>query len=311
MKYELSFGNSVINLPSSVAGKLPEAGENELKFLLYFSINPELCSDFEKNAKEISKQLSISENELEAALSFWRGAGVIVTSKKRPEKISVPKSIDTYTGEEIKEIVETNGLESILYECQRITGKLYNQTEVSKIAALNSYLNLDAEYILLLFQYCNDKGNSSLRYIEKTAYALFDEGIDTFDKLELYIRSLDEKKSLEGKLRRMFGWGDRKLTPSENKHIATWINDYHYDLGVIEEAYNITVEKTGKLSLPYLSKILSNWYEHGYKTIEEIHSAMDAYEAGKLNVNNKNNDNFDVDEFFELALKRSKKKLKN
>lgn len=310
MKYELFFDSAVVNLPASVMDKLPDIGECELKLLLCLSHDKEILEDFENNEDKLCAYLGVEKSELESALSYWRGTGIIKSAdKKKGKKRTTPRSMPTYTGVEIEEIVDNNNLSEILSECQRITGKLYNQTEASKIAALNSYLNLDAEFILLLFQYCSDNNHSSLRYIEKTAYSLFDMGIDTTEKLEAYIIAQDERNSLEGKLRSMFGWGERKLTPTETKHITSWVNDFHYGIEVIEEAYNITVEKTGKLSLPYLSKILSNWYEHGYKTIEDIHRALAAYEADKLSVNNKKSDSFDVDEFFELSLKRSREKI--
>ncbi|MBR5515223.1 MAG: DnaD domain protein, partial [Clostridia bacterium] len=265
MKYNINYGNSVAVLPCEpVLSKLKDAGEVELKFLLAFICNESLQSDYEGNIDSLSKELSIDRADLDSALSFWRGTGIITVSgnKQKEKKIAKHATLPSYTGEELSKIIDENGLATVIDECQRITGKIFNITEVNRIAALNSYLGMSAEHILLLFAYCSERDNISLKYIEKTAYNLYDNGIDNLEKFEDYIKSEEEKRMLESKLRTLFGWGERSLTPSEKKHIAQWSNEFNYSLDIITEAYNITVEKTGKLALAYLSKILANWHEH-------------------------------------------------
>lgn len=312
MKYEVNYGNGVVVLPKSVTDKLASVGEAELKFLIRILADEELLNDYEANADNVAGELKLSRAELDSALAYWRGADIISASaKKGTRKVARHATIPSYTGEELSRIIDENGLAMIIDECQHILGKVFNVTEVNRIAALNSYLGLDPEYILLLFSYCQSKDKASLKYIEKLAYDLSDNGINTPEKLEIYIKNEEERKSLEGRLRILFGWGERSLTPAEKKHIQQWNGEYGYGEDIIREAYNITVEKTGKLSLPYLAKILANWHDKGYKTLDEIHSAIDSYTKEKEIKNQENTASFDVDEFFELALKRSKEKMLN
>lgn len=315
MKYDINYGNSVTVLPcETVLSKLRDAGEPELKFLIAFASDPTLRENYEANADTLSKELNIERSVLDSALSFWRGAGVIALAqgeeKPKEKKVARHATLPSYTGEELSKIIDENGLSAVIDECQRITGKIFNVTEVNRIAALNSYLGMCPEHILLLFTYCSQKENVSLKYIEKTAYNLYDIGITSFEKLELYIKAEEQKHALEGKLRNLFGWGERSLTPTEKKYITTWSDEYDYTLDIITEAYNITVEKTGKLALAYLSKILANWHGNGYKSLSDVQNAMQEYEKEKESKANEQQ-SFDSDEFFELALKRSREKMAN
>ncbi len=306
MKHEFNYGNGVIVLPDSVVDKLDNTAELELKVLLL------LASERDISPEMIAVKLNSDIGTIEAALSYWRGAGVISSAKPLKEKkVSRHASDIHYTGEELSRILDENGLNKIIDACGAIMGKVFtNTTEISRIAALNSYLGLDGEFILLLFTYCNEKGKNSLKYVEKTAYELYDKGVDTVEKLEEHIRRAEEFHSLENKLRTLFGIGDRALTSTEKKHFTTWFEEYDYGIDVITEAYDITVAKTGKLSLPYLAKILLNWYNKGLKRIEDVRASLEEYEKAKEEKNTENS-SFDIDEFFELALKRSNEKMLN
>ncbi|MBQ3183550.1 MAG: DnaD domain protein [Clostridia bacterium] len=302
MKYEINYGNGVVCVPVSALDKLSQAGETELRVLLA------LCS----GAEDIASATGLEEASIASSLAFWRGAGIISGEKKTAErKVSRHATVPTYTGEDLSRIIDENGLSAIIDECQSLTGRVFNITEVNRIAALNSYLGLSGEYILLLFSYCAEHGKTTLKYIEKTAYDLYDRGIDSTEALEEYIRREEAKHTLENKLRKLFGWGERTLTPSEKKHISTWSDEYNYTFDIIEEAYFITIEKAQKFSIQYLSKILYNWNNSNLRTLEDVKASLARYEKAKSEEQQNTGSSFDVDEFFELALKRSRDKILN
>ncbi len=299
MKYNINYGNGVIVLPETVMDKLKDTGELELKVLVALIAGTE----------DIASALGCDQAKVDSAVSYWRGSGIITENKtEKQRKVARHATAPNYTGEELSRIIDENGLSVIIDECQRISGKVFNITEINRIASLNSYLGLDGNFILLLFTYCAEKGKLSLKYIEKTAYDLWDNGINTSPLLEDYIRREEERHALEVKLRSLFGFGDRALTPSEKKHFASWSEEYGYGIDIITEAYNITVEKTSKLSLPYLSKILSNWHGKGLKTLTDVQNSLAEYAKSK-EITQRSSSSFDVDEFFELALKRSKNNI--
>jgi len=348
MKFDLIFNTDALVIPGAVISKLPDAGEKELKFLLSFISAPEIRSNkaisndvSEQILDRISAALGYSRSDIDLAVAFWRGAGIIRISENSSEnaaqplhdsiqenqtdpetndvapietgsKILIPAdSAPEYTGEELERIFDTDtGLRGLIDECQNIAGKVFNPHEIAKIVALSDYLRLEHEHILLLFSYCCERGKTSVAYIQKTAYNLYNEGIDSLTAFEDYIKRKEAQNELDNKLRKLFGFGNRTITPRERKFFDTWFGEYQITFEMVERAYQITVDNTDKLSLPYLNKILSNWHTSGYKSIDDVDSALEEYrkmkasnETGSSESNSEGS--FDTDKFFELALQRS------
>jgi DnaD/phage-associated family protein len=94
--------------------------------------------------------------------------------------------------------------------------------------------------------------------------------------------------------------GMRELSKKESEKIDMWLKaDISEEL--IRKAYDITVDKTGKASFVYASKIIENWISAGYKTLADVENS----EANHKNAIEKSS--FDVDDFFKAALERSEK----
>ena len=52
--------------------------------------------------------------------------------------------------------------------------------------------------------------------------------------------------------------------------LAMLLKEYGYDENIIYYAYEESIDRTGKMSLPYMDKIIRNWYEKGVKTPMDI-----------------------------------------
>ena len=164
------------------------------------------------------------------------------------------------------------------------------------------------------------RGKRAVGYVEKTAYNLYDEGIDSAAKLEEYIKKKEEKEREEAHLRSLFGLGSRALTAKERQAFTQWLHEWKLPEEVLVRAYEQTVENTGKYSLAYMSRVLESWYMAGLCSIEKLdeyerkrmtsvggasktgaarsaHGASGAAQGGA--------DSFDTDRFVELALARS------
>lgn len=329
-------------LPEKVLSKLDSASEIDIRTILYIAAEigrasgPETASA-EIDASVICEKIGCSQNEVEMSIAFWRGAGVISlncdgegkrkpekskkaetkeeTNTEKEEKVQVIFSDDMphYSGQEIERLCEEKtGLKTLIEECQRIVGKVFNQTEANKIIALSDYLKLDDAYILLVFSYCKSVGKCSVHYASKTAFSLYNEGIDTPEMLEEYIRIAESKNNLSSKLRSLLGMGARRLTKKENDFITEWVSK-EYDYPLIERAYEITIDNTGTASLPYMNKILMSWREQGLSTVADVDKAMSAYKADKQQKTSprKGDSSFDTEEFFKIALEKSYSRAKD
>ena len=227
-----------------------------------------------------------------------------------------------YSGEELAALTDAHGgeLRKLVDTCQGIVGRIFTQAEAGKVVGLYEYLGLDIEHILSLFTYCVHRGKRAVGYVEKTAYNLYDEGIDSAAKLEEYIKKKEEKEREEVHLRSLFGLGSRALTAKERQAFTQWLHEWKLPEEVLVRAYEQTVENTGKYSLAYMSRVLESWYMAGLCSIEKLdeyerkrmtsvggasktgaarsaHGASGAAQGGA--------DSFDTDRFVELALARS------
>ena len=188
---------------------------------------------------------------------------------------------------------------------ENVLGKAFTAQDYNNVMQLKSYFKFSDEYILLLLAHCAEVEKASWAYIRKTATALYDEGISSYSKLEAHFANRHNKRSLEYKIRKLLGIGEREFTKSEKSHIDKWIG-LKTPFELITKAYEITIDKcSGKFSYPYMAKILDNWHTNGIKTAEDVEKSLESYQAKqKLSMST-----FDTDDFFEAALKRSDEKM--
>ena len=138
-----------------------------------------------------------------------------------------------------------------------------------------------------------------------TSTELADRGISTPEALEEEFCAVEAMRTLEGKVRAMFGMKSRSLTKKEEAFLRAW-NEYGYGEEVISVAYELTVNATGEASLPYANSILKRWHEEGLDTLEKIRESLEKREtdAGAESSPILGN-SFDTDAIFEAALSRS------
>ena len=327
MKYKINYGSRVAVIPESAIEALGRAGANDLKVLIA------LCAqNGAVDAKKLSKAASCGEDEVRESLSFWRGTGVIeaidgkesakanyteekeedsgsAEENKAEEKVATPAKklrgadeLPKYTSDQLADILEERQeTAALIDECQRIMGKVFNLKEINVLMGLVDYLQLDCEYIMMLLTYCVSIGKKTLHYAEKLAFALYDEGITQGEQLAEELRRREASASAEGKIRSLFCIGERAFTTKEKKFISAWINDMGYSIEIIEKAYEVTADATGKGSFAYANSILERWNAAGLRTLSEIE---ESYKSGE-GVSKPTTGSFDTDSFFEAAVKRS------
>ncbi|MBQ9750882.1 MAG: DnaD domain protein [Clostridia bacterium] len=321
MKYIINYGSKVAVVPEKALEVSARAGAVELRVLLG------LCAlGGSVDIKKLARSLSISEDDVKSALAFWRGAGVIelgdskeaisdepaaevaVASQKTEEKTVEPAKklrradeLPQYTSDQLSDILEQRKeTATLIDECQHIMGKVFNVKEINVLMGLVDYLELDCEYIMMLLTYCVSLGKKTLHYAEKLAFALYDAGITTGEQLSEELRRRELASDAEGKIRTLFGVGERAFTTKEKKFISAWINDMNYSIEIIEKAYEVTADATGKGSFPYANTVLERWNAAGFRTLEDIEASYKKSGSESPSVGS-----FDTDSFFEAAVRRS------
>ncbi len=322
MKITFKYGDSVLSLPKkAVSEHLSDATREELAVLLALAADPSA------DAEKVCSDLSIDHDEFMKALSFWRGSGVLSVTLSDGEKLPssrkkstksdpVPKKseekkttilptggIPTYTTTQIADFLANDpSLRQYIDNCQQIMGKIFNTGEASALIGIIQYLGVSTDYVSLLCSYAISHGKKSVRYIEKTALNLYDEGIVKYSELEAHFKQMNHTEKMLPEIRNMFGIGDRALISKEKKFIEAWCGEMDFSIDMIRKAYEITVTNTGKASIPYCNSILESWNSSGYRTPKEVDAAAAEYKKQKASATE---GSFDTDEFFEAALRRS------
>lgn len=235
------------------------------------------------------------------------------------KKVLVAREMPKYTGIEISAIIDKDGgkLRDMIDACQQMLGYMFSSPEQATMVGLCDWLGLEADYVMtLVAYYAEKKPGCKVRYLEKAAIDLVNEGIETLDALNDHIRSMELYDSVAGKLRSMLGIGARDFTKKENGYISHWINDLGYGIDMIKAAYDVTCDGTSdhKFDFKYASKVLDGWHLVGVKTPEEAEAENERYRAGKAQSEPQKGASsgklgFDPDEFMKLAVKRSRENM--
>ncbi len=316
MGWSWNYGQGVLNVPAAALDV--DASPAQLAVLLWLSSDLSLA---EKPIR-LAKLASIDRAAAEEALAFWSSCGLLSqgetkqappaapASKKEQKTAPAPKvlqradELPTYTQTELADIIESrSGLRVLVDESQRIMGKMFNPMEVNVLLGMVDWLKLSEEYVLLLLAHAKRIGVKSMRQIERHAIALVDEGITEPDALNEKLRRIEDAKSLEGRVRSLFGMGSRALTAKEQKFFEDW-SSYGYGEEEIRLAYEMTANSTGKASLAYANSILKGWHSEGLKSKAEIEKKMAEEKAAREGAAAFGN-SFATDEFFEAALQKT------
>ncbi len=331
MEWKWNYGQGVLVLPSTV----PEvdATPEQLRVLLWLASDPTL---FAKPA-QLARLAGADRDEIGDILDFWQSVGVLSDGKEaqenkkaqkkptdKPAKSATAKptadtkptadekpvtvlaradELPNYSTAELSELLEkSQSLRMLVNEAQNIWGKVFNPYEAQLLVGLSDYLRLDDEYILLLLAHSKRIGKKSLREVERYALRLVDDGVTNVAALEKFVKRAEMWRTIEGKIRTMFGLENRAFTAKEEKMLSNWAS-YGYGEDIIRRAYEITVNATNKPSLPYANSILERWHSEGLDTAAQIDAKLDAEREKKGQA--VMTGSFDTDDFFEAALKRS------
>ncbi|MBR5123898.1 MAG: DnaD domain protein, partial [Clostridia bacterium] len=193
MNVLIHYGTAVAVVPAAALEVADRATKTDLQVLLTLCAEPTLQVGDSPTAcvNGLASRLGCSSAQVEASLSFWRGAGVLsidceestasvtrtstaepvtaaVTSETpvseptatgKPETSPTPRprpssELPRYTSTELADLLETRQeAAAYLQECQNIWGKMFNTLEYNIILALVDYLGLEWDYVLALLSY--------------------------------------------------------------------------------------------------------------------------------------------------------------
>ncbi|MBQ3842434.1 MAG: DnaD domain protein [Ruminiclostridium sp.] len=288
MDYRINLGawRKVFAVPSCVADNnhLKLASGTQIKVLLYLLAYP----DVSIRDENIAAAIGVGTADIADALLYWTNAGILTNNGgeyypseqtasapavKAPEEahtseLSTPEARAALSSETHfpPKIIAgaVNGDKAVKYlfdTYERLAGRPPRHAEQQTLMILVEEIGLPCEVTMMLVEYCFKIDKASPAYMKAVARDWIESGIDDIPKAEERIRIMQDRHNTEANLRKKFGLSS-SFSAKQRQMIAEW-SDLGIPESLIDEAYDIMLTNTGKLSFPYMDKILRKWHSEG------------------------------------------------
>ena len=252
-----------------------EASKDELKILIALkSTEGETVS-----LETLAQKLGVSVARIKATIALFEESGVLTKgaddflAEVEYEFEVKKKTCDTPL--ESAKSIRDNNLYELFNEIENIFGKTLETREIERIESLYTKKGLSVEYILMLAAHQNDtRMTPTIESLVREATRLQANDIDNLESLEIYLKEKADEIAGEAEMRQILGIRGRAFSKSERAFFKKWMHDYCYGTTIIGEAYDITVGATGKLSLSYMDKILTEWFKSGCRTLDDCRARV-------------------------------------
>lgn len=217
----------------------------------------------------LAEELGITADEAEAALNTLEGLDIISLKEEKTKKAK-PHINAQYDSEELADAMDGNdSFKAVVDFATDKLQKQLNRNDLNTLFSMYDFYGMASELICGVIGYCISIGKYSLAYIFNTAVAMQADGVNSYETLQEYLREKRATDSKASRFRRLCGWGSRELTVKERNYTERWFGEMGLSFELVKHAYEITVNNTGEVALPYMSKLLEKWYAAGIKTAEE------------------------------------------
>ena len=180
-------------------------------------------------------------------------------------------------GEELAASMEDRVFAAMAQETEKLFGYAFSGEDLAALLRIYRTKKLPAEVILQLAQFYKADTRRKhgpgrrlrMSVMEKMAAVWEENGIDTLEKAEDYIRRQESYQTAEGDIKRILQIYGRELVASEKQYVESWLS-MGFSPEAIKLAYDRTIERIHEMNFRYMDKIIINWHEKGLHTLPEI-----------------------------------------
>jgi len=308
---DLSMLFSTTNLPDVfITEYLSQAPGDYIKVYLYILFLSKYNKDIKLN--DLSKKIAVPLNIIQEAIKYWeeaevitkKGSGYIVNNIQEIElnKLYSPKltiSKETIQNME-KDKSRSNAIEAI--NSMFFQG-IMSPSWYSDIDLWFKKFEFDEEVMIALFRYCFEKSALHKNYVKAVADAWHSNNIKTFSDLEEYDENNEKIKKAKKSISKKLGL-TRNLTQYEEAYIEKWLQEYKYNLEIIDLALKKTTSKSNP-NFDYIDKIITDWHDRKLLNSDDVKNYLLEFKnktnqikelekkTGYQNYDQRNIDNFD------------------
>lgn len=261
---------------------LSQASGDYIKIYLYIVFLSKYGKDVKIN--DLSKKLNIDFKTIQEGIKYWEDNGVI-TKKNTGYIINNLQEIELHklykpkvalSSESLKQTAQNQYRAKAIENINNLFFQgIMSPSWYSDIDLWFKKYSFDEEVMIALFQYCYNRSALHRNYIQTVAEAWFKSNVKTFSDLDSLFEKQEKLNTLYKSIGKKLGY-TRALTEYEKGYIEKWTIEYGFDLNIIEIALKKTTAKTNP-NFDYLDKLLSDWHDRGFKTVEEIENFLSEF----------------------------------
>ena len=317
---------SIFAVPADIVDKhIRLANGHQLKVLLWILRN----SPDNPDLSEMCKALKITKDDATDYLQYWVENGILSGNddtyseiKTEETKSSTPKAKEPTpavsaqiieetapskpsSAEILTRLEESPEIGHLFNEAQMKLGKTIGYDGQCTLLLIHDHYGLPTEVIFMMIDYCVSIGKTNYSYIQAVGKDWGLREIDTIEKAAEQIEALRNTHTLWSELSKATDITNKRPTPKQMDIVRRWSEEFEYKIDMVLLAYETMVENTGKFNLNYMNTVLTNWYEKGYRTPDDIKNAeMEFQKTKSKSPKAKSNENasYDLDKFKEQSL---------
>lgn len=257
------------------------------------------------SVSELADLLECTEKDILRALRYWKSEGLLdylddtpddpspkstapspaassglhdvqsgyMTSSIPADSVSDSAALASTTNiQQYRSRKERAEFKELLFVAEQYLGKTLSATDIDQITYFYDTLNMSAELIEYLIEYCVENGHKSMHYINKVALSWHEENITTVNlaKTSSFLYNKNCYCILNA-----YGIKGRGPAASEIAYIRKWSEEYGFALEVILEACDRTMNSIHQPSFDYTDSILKRWKDKNVRQLKDI-DAVDA-----------------------------------
>lgn len=262
---------------------MPQAPGDYIKVYIYGLMHAQ--HGMSLSDKMFAQQLGLSEKKVQDAWGYWEKQGLVkrtfyshngdagvnveyISQKALMYGMSAEAVDEAPEGEHHENILGDEAVKTLLSHVEQVLGRSISSSELLRITGWVKDDGIAPEIVSFAFDYCVQKGKTSIKYIESVVKSWHSEGLDTVDKINEHLQDSDERFYRYKRILQALGF-HRNATEAETKMMDHWFDDMGFSMDKVLEACG----KTTGISNPnfsYVNKVLENWSESSEKTGADV-----------------------------------------
>ena len=240
----LAMGSSTLVDNTFINEFLPAAPDNAVKVYLY---GLALCSSPSKEDNSIDSMataLSLTEEQLFEAFSYWQQMGLVQIVNKSPFEIKYLSARENSGNSKIRVKGKYKDFNDQIQTI--LSGRMISPIEFNEYYHLIENQHFEPEALIMIIKYCTNIKSADIgsAYIIKVAKSFGEQGIKTTAALEAKLLEQERSSTEIKNILKALGL-NRDADIEERNMYLKWINNFGFTHGVILQVAKLQNKKGG------------------------------------------------------------------